>query len=94
MYRYKGIPIHIEDGPGLYYLIRVCPEQGAERYELRSEPGRTNMGGKIRYEGWLGTTNGVARYAEGAVHLYIKDGKPRIKAIPIEDIIESEEIGE
>lgn len=58
-----------------YYIeeIRYCgPNPQDEKYidfdrfEITIAPPRTNSSGEIRLDGWLGTTNDVARYAHGA----------------------------
>ena len=58
-----------------YYIeeIRYCgPNPQDEKYidfdrfEITTVPPRTNSSGEIRLDGWLGTTNDVARYAHGA----------------------------
>ena len=58
-----------------YYIeeIRYCgPNPQDEKYidfdrfEITIAPPRTNLSGEIRVNGWLGTSNDVARYAHGA----------------------------
>lgn len=76
----SGIDEYEQPRPGRYYLILVCPQQRADYYELRTEPGRTNQSHEVRLRGWLGTTNSVARYAEGCVEVYRnKAGHLRIR---------------
>ncbi len=77
-----------EPHEGAYYLLRRVPEQGSPRYVLRTEPGRKNMSNAICTDGWLGTTNNVAWYADGAVRVRAS----RITPIPVEQIERSEEL--
>lgn len=56
--------------PGRYFLIRASPTLGRESFTLASSPGRTNMGGTPLAYGWLGETDSVNHYAEGAIQVY------------------------
>ena len=58
-----------------YYIeeIRYCGADARtdkyidfDRFEITTEPTRKNMSGDICLDGWLGTSNDVARYAHGA----------------------------
>jgi hypothetical protein len=97
MKTYMGIEIRdVEDfgddarlTPGRYYLILVSPERGEDHYQLRTEPGRTNMSHEPRLHGWLGTTNNVARYAEGCVEVY-KNKAGHMRVRPCKDIVPTE----
>ena len=83
---YRGLPVsdsdYLEDGD--YYLIKVCPERGEDHWVLRDEPGRTNVSHEPRVEGWLGTTDNVARFGRGCVratHPRHKTPRLRLRAI-------------
>ena len=58
-----------------YYIEEICycgPDEHTDayidfhRFEITTEPTRKNMSGDICLDGWLGTSNDVARYAHGA----------------------------
>ena len=94
MKRFHGVPLAESNGfcegklvEGMYYIILVSPERGSDQYELWTDPGRKHTDGAICTDGWLGSTNNVSSYAEGAVR--IKDGK--IRRIKIEEILAFEE---
>jgi len=57
---------------GKFFLIRIVYNDrgGREMYHLCAQPGRTNQSHEQRLNGWLGETNNVSRYAEGAVEVY------------------------
>lgn len=96
MRRYKGIEIESWDNEdiqaGDFYLLRVEPQAGDDRYVLSRNPGRTNLSREVRYRGWLGTTNNVARYACGAVRV-TRDaaGRVRIRPIDVAELVAAEE---
>lgn len=52
-----------------FYVVECEYQRGSTgsgtAYELRDEPGRTNMSHEPRLHGWLGTTDNVYRYALG-----------------------------
>jgi len=55
-----------------YYLIQVrnarslSPEYPLDtEYYIQDYPGTTNQAGEVKTEGWLGTTDDVAKYACG-----------------------------
>lgn len=73
---------------GDWFLIKVCPERGDDHYILSHEPGRTNQSHEERTDGWLGTTDNVARYAEGAIRVTVdKVGRRRVSRIDAEKLI-------
>ena len=47
------------------YLIKASRPTGWESYRLSAQPGRTNMSGQERLDGWLGMTDNINRYARG-----------------------------
>ncbi len=47
------------------YLIEASRPAGWESYRLSPRPGRTNMSGQERLDGWLGMTDTINRYAHG-----------------------------
>ena len=75
--RINGITVHGEIYPGQFFLVRVVNENngGAESMHLYEHPARTNQSHEECIDGWLGTTNNVARYAEGAVEVSGDIGK-------------------
>ena len=83
--RINGLNTYGEDGeplPGDYFLIRVVPQDREDHYELARQPGRTNMSHEEMLTGWLGETNNVSRYAEGAVRITNDpDGRLRVTRI-------------
>ncbi len=93
MRRYNGqeiIDATSDDGDGFaagdYYLVEIVPERGGDRYELRDEPGRTNMSCEPRVTGWLGTTDNVARYGRGCVRV-TRDARGRVHIRPIAESV-------
>lgn len=92
--RIKGIPCpdagHLR---GDYFLLlRSHTLRDDEYYVLSENPGLTNMSREERLSGWLGTTNDVALYAEGAVRVYEdKLGRVRIKKIDPQEVLDSAE---
>jgi hypothetical protein len=76
MKTYNGVELDLSSAysetpePGRYYLILRSPEQGADTYYLKTEPGRTNQSHEPKVHGWLGTTNNVAYHSEGCVEVY------------------------
>jgi len=75
---------------GFYYLISVCLERGSDYWDFSKEPGRKNMSHEICTDGWLGSTNNVARYARGAV--CVKNG--RVSKCQVEELVRAEECAE
>jgi hypothetical protein len=53
--------------PGLeFYLVEVHFENtGETRLDAQREPGKTNMGGQVQVEGYLGSTDNVGQYGKG-----------------------------
>ena len=52
------------------FLIRLVDlNRGTTSYRISAEPGHANMSREARVDGWLGTTNDIAAYAEGRVVL-------------------------
>jgi hypothetical protein len=102
MMTYKGIEVDLTDEetgsdlePGRYYLILSSPTMvrgGADRYCLARRPGCTNMSHEPKVSGWLGTTNDVAEYAQGAVELYRNAGG-HLRLRKIDPASMDEEIG-
>lgn len=68
--------------PGVYWLLRICPHGRDEVYRLSPVVGggrpRTNRG-VVRTQGWLGDTDNVGVYAEGALEVF-RDRAGRIRA--------------
>lgn len=56
-------------GDECYLTRRVDLNNNTTSYHVSRAPGRTNMTHEQREDGWLGTTNNVAVYAEGRVIL-------------------------
>jgi hypothetical protein len=102
MMTYKGIEVDLIDDetgrelePGRYYLILSSPtmiRSGGDSYYLSRRPGRTNMSHEPKVHGWLGTTNDIAAYAQGAVELYQNKGG-HLRLRKIEPASVDEEIG-
>lgn len=61
-----------------FYVVRREYQPGSSGlgtgYELREEPGRTNMSHEQRIVGWLGTTDNVYRYAMGRYEVVARKG--------------------
>ncbi len=87
MLTYKGIEIvdatsDDEFADGNYYLVKVSKDTGAEHYQLRSDPPRTNASNERRVSGWCGSTNGTSVFGCGCVRVRRDDhGHVRIAAI-------------
>ena len=91
MIRFKGIEIE-EPRAGRFYLVRVV-RGSRETYQLYDEPGRFNMSHAECTKGWLGETNNVSRYAEGAVELTEIAGKKwKLRKIDAAVIMRGEEV--
>ena len=91
--RYRGILIDLDHvDSGLYYLARIVPKRGSERYTVRDTPCRTNQSNAERLHGWCGTTNGTAVYAEGCVRVtYYGPNEVRVSPVSDQAMFESEE---
>ena len=70
----RARPGHVrrEMNPNPFYLLRTrsvgiySPLYPADTaYQISRLPGRTNQSGEVVINGWLGTTGGIAEYADG-----------------------------
>ncbi len=103
MRRYKGLELRVDYGDccddpsddpsdGLYYLMLVSPQRGGEHYRLLNDPPRTNGSREICTNGWLGETDNVNRYADGAVRVQRDSaGRVRVSAVDVALLAAAEE---
>ena len=92
--RIKGIVVE-EPREGRFYLLRRSPEQGSDSYHLSDTPGRTNQSHAEVHEGWLGSTNNVAWFAEEAVEVSRGEGgRWKFKRISAAELVTAEEAEE
>ena len=49
----------------LGFLNEICVQGRADRWVIRTHPGRTNQSLELRLHGWLGETNNISLYARG-----------------------------
>lgn len=74
----------LRPGQNIYPVRYRHIQHGNEWLELRSQPGRTNLGREPKLRGWLGTTNDVEAHALGEYtvvsvrYRILKDGRERI----------------
>jgi hypothetical protein len=82
---------------GRFYLLRRSPTlRGDDSYHLSETPGRTNQSHEEEHEGWLGTTNDVAWYAEQAIEVKQNPttGRWSYRLFPAEQLDEEDEAEE
>lgn len=53
-----------------YYVIEHLDRNGRKYITVETEPGRENHSGKIRFHGWLGSTNNHSQTAHGRYDTY------------------------
>lgn len=75
---------YLRPGQVIYPVLCRHLHRGDERLELRTQPGRTNLGHEPKSRGWLGTTNDVERFALGEYtvvgvrYRVLTDGRERV----------------
>jgi hypothetical protein len=73
----------LRPGQVIYPVQHTNIRTGHESISVDTRPGRTNLSGEERTEGWLGTTNDVAAHALGAFEVVsvrtrtLRDGRDR-----------------